>query len=241
MVSRLLRTAMMVAEAMLATGCAVYNGTTTDIPLFQEKGELQLEGAFAPAGRAMLGIPLPYRVTASYSLTDRVGLSASVDALRQTVQAMGGVYRPMDRHFVWEVYGGLALGRGKRTEPEKYSYYGRYAMPFVQVDCGWRDLTRWLHVDVAFAMRAGGIVGETEYREYGFDQYSEWVVQEERFKGVRPMLEPSVEVRFGWSDLKFNLRYYQIFVFGNGRNHPGLLQDIPSMKGGIGVGMSYRF
>ena len=243
MMTRLIRTAMMVAAAMLTTGCAVYNGTSTDIPLFQEKGELQVEAAFVPLGVTPIYLlPIPYRGTVSYSLTDEVGISASVDALRQTVQAMGGIYRPVDRRFVWELYGGLALGRGENSNPENnFSYTGRYMMPFVQVDCGWRDLTRWMHLDVAFALRAGGIFGQTEYTEYGWDEYSTWVVQQDSFRGLRPMLEPSMEVRFGWSDLKFNVRFYRIFVLGNEHNHPCNLQDIPAMNGGMGVGMSYRF
>jgi hypothetical protein len=106
MMTRLIRTALIVAAAMLATGCAVYNGTSTDIPLFQEKGELHVEAAFFPLGVPPLHLlPIPYRGTVSYSLTNEVGISASVDALRQTVQAMGGIYRPVDRRFVCELYG----------------------------------------------------------------------------------------------------------------------------------------
>lgn len=184
-------------------------------------------------------LPIPFRGTVSHSLTDRVGLSAGADALRQNVQAMGGIYTPVDDHFVWEFYGGLALGRGEKFDSEDYpSYSGHYVMPFLQVDCGWRDLTLWMHLDVAFALRAGGIYGSTNYYYEQYDPTTNtyYSTAGEPFHGVRPLLEPSMEVRFGWSRLKFNIRYYQIFILGNGNDRPHNLRDIPALRGGIGLG-----
>lgn len=236
---------MLMAGTLLTSGCAVYNGTSTDIPLFQEKGEWQVEAGGIPLPLSIYYlpiIPIPYRGTVSFSATDRVGLSLSGDLLKQHVQAMGGIYTPVDEHFVWELYGGLALGRGKETEEGDFSYIGHYVMPFAQVDCGWRDLTRWMHLDVAFALRAGALYGETDYSYYLYDQSTEsFYTQHDNFQGLRPMLEPSMEVRFGWNRLKFNVKIYRVFVFGNGNDRPYGLEDIPTVGGGFGFGMSYRF
>ena len=240
----------MLAGALLMSGCAIYNGTSTDIPLFQEKGEWHVETAFVPVPLP-LGIPvpipilaIPFRGTVSHSLTDRVGLSVGADALRQNVQAMGGIYTPVNDHFVWELFGGLALGRGEKSDQEaSYGYSGHYMMPFVQIDCGWRDLTRWMHLDVAFALRAGGIYGETRY-SYPYRNeltVNNYYTPKMFFHGVRPLLEPSMEIRFGWERLKFNIRYYQIFILGNGSDRPYNLRDIPTLRGGVGLGVSYRF
>ena len=39
---------LIVAAAVLMTGCSVYSPTCADIPLIREKGEVQLEGMVYP-------------------------------------------------------------------------------------------------------------------------------------------------------------------------------------------------
>ncbi len=221
------------------TGCSVYSGSTTDVPLFRERGELQAEVGVCPTPYV---IPIPYAATASYSLTDHVGFSATADWARRYWQAMCGFYQPVGDKFVCEAFGGFAMGWDRVLHYDNYSpdgmtVRGDYRMPFVQIDCGWRDLTRILHPDLAFAVRVGGIYGDvdrswTEYvGETGYHRHT-------HFEGMRALIEPSVELRFGWDHFKFNFQVYLTYILDS---HGKPDNMIPANAGGYNFGISYRF
>ena len=110
-------------------------------------------------------------------------------------------------------------------------------MPFLQADFGWRDLTRILHLDAAFSMRAGGLYGKMDRNWYEMIDGATYRIHQS-YSSIRPVFEPSIELRFGWEHFKFNLRIYTIHVLNNEyKGRPA----IPSDGGGYNFGISYRF
>lgn len=221
--------------SLMATGCSIYNPMCVDIPLVREQGELQMEGAV---------IPLEYdeilpRVSMAYGITDRLAAAVSLDPFRGYSQAMAGAYFPMGEKFVWEVYGGGGIGAGSTREyAHGYSHSGKYGVAFVQIDGGWRNLTRFLNLDIAFSLKTGWLHSYLNICD-GWSYYQDSLGMEHSYLAYHNatenslLVEPTVEVRFGWPDFKFNVKVGYCHLFGC---KYGMYGDI-----GIGFGMSYRF
>lgn len=241
-----------VLASLLAVSCGVYNGSSSAIPLFQQRGEVQVELGVIPypfipnaIDPIPIVLPIPYSGTVSFSPTDRLGVSLGADLSRQNAQAMVGVYNPIGDHFVWELFGGFSAGRGSHHDHESLrGFEGYYLMPFIQADCGWRDLTRVMHIDLGFSLRLGGIYGNTEL-SYGVyaREADEYITHSRHFEVIRPLIEPAIEFRFGWSRLKFNIRTYKFFILNNSYHGSYQNHDIPVHETGFGFGfgVSYRF
>jgi hypothetical protein len=221
--------------ACLVTGCSVYTPTCTDIPLIREKGEMQIEGAVVAADEVAL------RATVAYGFTDHFAAAASIDPQRRYYQALAGAYFPVGDRFVWELYGGAGYGRGYnyRDSDPGLDSYGRHWLVFVQADAGWQNLTRFLNMDIAFSLKTGymnrdlnvgdgtvmvtdTVSGITQW--YGIHHYAEEHCL---------LVEPTVEVRFGWEHFKFNVKAGYAHLFGSKEGQYAPLS--------FGVGMSYRF
>ena len=220
---------LLIAAAVLMTGCsAVYFPTSADIPLIREKGEVQLEGMVYPDK------PLGIRASAAWGVTDHLAVEAIVDPARQYSQAMVGFYSPVGSKFVYELYGGF--GGGTRNGSYDYSayarYYAKYYLPFLQADCGWINLIEPLNLDFAVSLKMGAVHGNRVVTDgwvssNGFYQttktYDDWML----------LLEPTVELRMGWENLKFSLRAgCSALYFGH---------SISNFPYSLGLGVSYRF
>lgn len=212
--------------SIVTTGCGIYNATPVTIPTIREKGEWQLEGGIVPYGiPTFLFLP---RASAAYGLTDHVALAASIDPVRSWTQVMGGVYFPVKDKFVWEVYGGFGTGRGTDGGVvSKSEDYGTYKMAFVQGDCGWRNLTNFLHIDVAMSLKTGLAFYHMYYYSYD-DAYREK-------EGVNFVINPMLEVRFGSEKIKFNVKVGIPYLIPDAS---GFKLDAPG-DGDIGVGVSF--
>lgn len=222
---------------LIATGCGIYNPACVDIPLVREKGELQLEGAVLPLDYDEI---LP-RVSMAYGITDRLAAAVSLDPYRGYSQAMAGAYFPVGEKFVWEVYGGGGIGAG-RVRNYSHGYYtssGKYGLTFVQIDGGWRNLTRFLNLDIAFSLKTGWLRSHLDICD-GWSYYQDSLGVEHSYLAYHNatdnslLVEPTVEVRFGWPNFKFNMKMGYCYHFGN--EYSRMYGDI-----GIGFGMSYRF
>ena len=219
---------LIAAAAMLMTGCsAVYFPTSADIPLIREKGEVQLEGMVYPDE------PLGIRASAAWGVTDHLAVEAIVDPLRQYSQAMVGFYSPVDSKFVYELYGGFGGGtrNGYGYEPD-IRYNAKYLLPFLQADCGWINLIEPLNLDFAVSLKVGAMHGHTINSFKHHDSiWVYWTAQ--TYDDWMLLLEPTVELRMGWDNLKFSLRAgWSALYFGH---------SISNFPYSLGLGVSYRF
>lgn len=235
---RLLFPAMVLC--VLAVGCGAYNPVCTDIPLISQRGELQAEGAILPGGNNYRSSPLMMRGSLVYGFANHFAAGISADPFRHYGQLTAGTFFAPTDKFVWEMYAGYGLGNGElyRDYDPGESDYSSYQMHFVQLNAGWLNLTRVLHLDIAFSLKAGGIFVETNFGDG--TEYSDEIGWYRRFhyaNGYRFMLEPTAEVRFGWEHFKFNVKLGFTYVFNNTGNHYVLPYSSPA----VGAGVSLRF
>ncbi len=189
-------------------------------------------------------IPLDYdeilpRVSMAYGISDYLTAASSLDPFRGYTQAMVGAYFPVGEKFVWEVYGGYGFGGGEcRVYARDYYHSGKYGVTFVQIDGGWRNLTRLLNLDIAFSLKTGwlhnalNICDGLVYYQDSFGVEHSYLAYHNAIDNSL-LMEPTVELRFGWSDFKFNVKAGYCHLFGNQYGHYGELA--------LGLGMSYRF
>ena len=190
--------------SVLATSCGIYNSAAIEIPTIREKGELNVEGAVIPAVPVVSTMPydlvLGLRGSIAYGLTDHAAIAASIDPLRSHVQAMGGAFFPTNDKFVWELYAGGTYGGGREFTKCDCDDNVVYAMPFIQGDVGWRNLTRVLHLDLAMSLKTGW-----SFYNHKMTSYDDGSVELNRF-GNGMVVLPAVEMRFGWEHFKFNVK-----------------------------------
>lgn len=230
----------LISALFLLSGCGAYIPTCTDIPLISQRGELQAEGAIMPSGNHYNESPLVARASLAYGFANHFAAGISADPFRHYAQLMAGTFFAPTDKFVWELYVGYGLGNGElyRDSDPGLSDHSEYYMEFIQVDAGWLNLTRILHLDVAFSLKAGGIYAETSFgdgTEYS-DVYG-WYRRSHNVSGYRFMLEPTAEMRFGWEHFKFNVKAGFTHVFYNTGSH----YVLPYSGLAVGAGMSFRF
>lgn len=224
--------------SLLATGCSTYSPVCVDIPLIQHKGDLQMEGAF------FVNDPVGVRAAIAYGITDHWAAAVSVDPFpsRNYSQAMMGAYFPVGDRFVWELYCGMGYGECRGlTYYKEDGYYasGRHRLNFMQVDAGWQNLTNFLNLDIAFSLKTGymfrrlnvgdGWISITDSVSGNTNYYESSHTAKEHCL----LVEPTVEVRFGWPNFKFNVKAGYAHIFGTKEGRYNSFA--------IGLGMSYRF
>lgn len=226
--------------AVLMTGCGVYNPMTVHIPLIHERGEVQLEGALLPTTK--WPVPLDMRASVAWGITNHLAVQAAIDPFRSYSQAMAGLYFPQENNFVWEIYVGVGTGKGRQSNiggREPYTIpSGTFRSVFVQGDAGWLEMTRKGHLDLAFSLKTGVLMGEIkEGKGVPYEVNGEWITDSATTLADNILLEPTVELRFGWERFKFNVKTglcYLVPWWPEGYHiSRGLLS--------LGAGMSYRF
>lgn len=220
---------------LLAASCGSYTPSCTDIPLIQHRGQLQLEGAVVPTGR---NCDLDMRGSLAWGVTDHFATEVSINPVKRYSQVMGGFYNTVGEKFVYEIYGGAAMGYGYVTyddDPDRFKK-GNYQIAFVQGDCGWVNLTQFLNLDLAFSLKTGIIHGDFFCHD-GWEQLESGGRSQlcHKEKGNNFLLEPTMEVRFGWERLKFNIKAGFSFI------PPTPSFRMTYFPFSIGVGVSYRF
>lgn len=215
--------------SMLLSACGAYNGSTVSMPTIRQQGEWHLEGAVSPWPLVEFAPPLGH-VSAAVGLTDHFVMAADADATRLYAQIMGGAYFPVREKFVWEVFGGAGYGNGTNddgvmwySKKEDYSYY---KVGFIQGDCGWRNLTDFLHIDVSLGLKTGLVFYDRKVHD---DETGGAYLHS---SGQNLALSPMVEVRFGWEHVKFNIKAATPLMFSLAGSY--VLPTAP-VDAGVGV------
>lgn len=204
----------------LATGCSVYHPQAVDIPLINHRGETRVDIS-GSLSTAYLPDAVGINMTASHGVSDWIAVQghANYGGDNAYGQIASGVYRPIGRNFVLEGYAGIGFGgawhdggtlRGESpddsttTRGSTYAVRGRYTLPFVQVNLGWRDLTS-AHIGIAFGMKVGRFLPQIRYSEYDPAGYP--IADREELYATPDMLfEPQLQFNIGTHRVKYNLR-----------------------------------
>lgn len=237
---KILRVIVLFSAIALLSGCGAYYPVCTDIPLISQRGELQAEGAIIPEGNHYGKMPLVARASLAYGIADHFAAGVSADPIRHYGQLTAGTFFTRGDKFVWELYAGYGLGNGEHyvDYDPGMSDYSKYHMGFVQVDAGWLNITRVLHLDLAFSLKAGGMFIETNVGDgTAYSDERGWYRRSHNVTGSRFMMEPTAEVRFGWEHFKFNVKVGFTHVFNNTGNH----KVLPYSGVAVGTGVSFRF
>ncbi len=196
----------MTGMALLFTSCIAtgYIPQHAQVPLLEQRGEVQLSAGMSTGG--MLD------ATVSAGLTDHV--AAQMHLSGQPVQNLPGTgsmavgyYRHIGA-VVAEAWLGMEQGTvGNRsywtyTVEWTGSTTGRYNLPFVQLDCGLRDLTP-LHIDCGVALRAG--IMKPDFTTTQWDETGHETRRSSYGSGTK-LVEPQLFVRMGWHNVKYSLQ-----------------------------------
>lgn len=181
------------------------------------------------------------RASVAWGISDHLAVQAAIDPFRSYSQAMAGLYFPQENNFVWEIYVGAGTGQGRETNiggKEPWTIpSGTFRSVFVQGDAGWLEMTRKGHLDLAFSLKTGVLMGEIKVGKYAGLVNDEPIIKYTTTLADNILLEPTVELRFGWERFKFNVK-------------AGLCYLVPWRPAGyhisqgllsFGAGMSYRF
>lgn len=206
----------MMFTSCIATG---YIPQHAQVPLLEQRGEVQLTAGMSTGG--MLD------ATLSAGLTDH--LATQMHLSGQPLQNLPGTYSMAlgyYRHLgpvVAEAWLGMEQGSVCNRsywaiEVEWYrSISGKYNLPFVQLDCGLRDLTP-LHIDCGVALRGGIMKPQLTTTTWnGWDGES----TRSNYGAGTPLLEPQLFVRMGWGGVKYSLQMGWCYpsTGGNGTLH----------------------
>lgn len=216
--------------ALLFTSCIAtgYIPQHAQVPLLEQRGEVQVSAGMSTGG--MLD------ATLSAGLTDHLATQMHISG--QPLQLQPGTYSMAVGYYrhvgplVAEAWLGIEQGsvynRSHWSMIVEWTRWttGEYNLPFVQVDCGLRDLTP-LHIDCGMALRAGIMkpgLRTTTWNEEMSAQYTSI------YAAGTALLEPQLFVRMGMRHMKYNLQMGWVLPFSSS------VEDFPRKTFSLSMG-----
>ena len=222
---------------LTATSCNVYHQQAVDIPLLQEKGDLQADISAGMTEAMLFGLSANANV--SYAVSQHIGVQAYGDFSSPDLyymQGAAGGFFPMSKNFVMEAYAGMGIGQGKingkryiDTQQQGY-LHSTYNEAFVQWDAGFVALAN-SHLDVGLGVRAGEIFGQTSEYCYYAPTDNEITYREQHL-----FAEPQLMLRVGWEHFKFSFKFGGCLIDGEEE----VTRHFPIHNLNFGLGISYR-
>lgn len=198
---------------MVATlaSCTVYHPQSVDIPLIEHRGEARVDVAANLSTFLFTPNVVSVGATASYGATDWLSAQLHVNGGTGNyyLQAAPGVYSKWGEKGVVECYAGLGFGGASSeytdTPRPTHEYHGRFLLPFVQANGGWRHLGAF---ELALGLKVGAFCPDYTYVSFSYDdETGAQSVRERTFYDTPNLLvEPQMQVRVGSERLKFTLR-----------------------------------
>lgn len=207
---RISRTLLIFAVAMLTAGCSIYHPQAVDIPLLQEKGETRIDGSIDLSVVPFISGP-HINGTVSHAFTDHFAAQghANIGPASGYLQAAAGGYLPVGERFVVEGFGGLGFGGtletgdyNKTLDGNPIAYGGRFLMPYLQIDAGWRHL--WIF-EVGVGLKGGLMLPSFYYNELDPKDNS-IVLTHFDYASPNWVLEPALQLRVGSRNVMFTVR-----------------------------------
>lgn len=227
---------IIIGSLILFTSCGVYYPALKNIPLTENKNELQLDCGFT--------IP-NYDATISYGLTNNITASIYASPINaKNFQGSIGYYNKMESNWITEYNLGYNYGQdgitshqtlAPRYRPHLNSKYNVY---FFQFNIGKRHL-QFLNMDFGLGLKTGLYDGVLEeYNSYTNKQSNDTSGSIKKYRDYCSLVEPSIFARFGWKKFKFNLKYTTAWLYRLTNNCP----ELPYWWfGNIGISINYTF
>ena len=179
------------AVLFVFSGCATYQPQCVDIPLIERKGEVKLDGGVGYIDKSVFG-----HLTAAAGLTDHISVQGHIRGLN-TELYLGYGFRP----FAYKDF--------SDADPEpRWKEDGSLHIAFTQFNLGWNGLAN-SHIDIAFGLKVGYMHDSRIRTNYYYDwgeggNDGRWST-EQSIVGNRLLLEPTAEIRAGWTHFKPSL------------------------------------
>lgn len=210
------------AVALSSCSHSYYMPTTQSVPLFKEKGELQVNACLINDRFSSINNPDSYTATelqAAYSITSKFAVMAN-GALSRTglqqndkdwmrssyMEGALGYYRPLAENLRFETYAGAGVNR------QHHHYMGNnvslgtsdllYAKVFVQPNIGYTNNI----FDIALSTRLGLVDYHILNNNTAGSSIHELDIVNLRKGSPMVMLEPAITMRVGWKWAKFQLQ-----------------------------------
>lgn len=202
--------------ALLASSCSIYHPQAVDIPLINHKGDLRIDANASASVWLILPDAVNLNVTGSYGFNDWLSgqLHLNYGGENWYMQAAPGYYLPLGGKAVFETYIGTGYGgasyenNSSDTVAATYAYNGKYLLPFVQFNIGWRNLGP---VDIAFGVKTGAFMPDFEYHGYkadGTEKPESYV----HYNTNNFLIEPQLQLGVGVDKVKFTMRFGYTFM-----------------------------
>ena len=232
------------AVLFVFSGCATYQPQCVDIPLIERKGEVKLDGGVGYLDNSVFG-----HLTAAAGLTDHISVQGHIRGLADR-KGLGTEYVQIATGCFNKIGGlntELYLGYGFRPFAYKFSLGDAHPEPngredgslhiaFAQFNLGWNGLAN-SHIDIAFGLKVGYMHDSRIRTNYYYDwgeggNDGRWST-EQSIVGNRLLLEPTAEIRAGWTHFKPSL------IVGYFHTFPQDYMYGPRLS--IRLGLTYRF
>ena len=241
---RILPIVLTAAILLFISGCWAYQPQCVDIPLVEHKGDVKLDGGVGYLEKTLFG-----HLTAAAGLTDHISVQGHIRGIvdrkglgTEYVQIATGYYNKFNR-LNTELY----LGYGFRpfacysyssdAEPEpREREDGSLHISFTQFNLGWNSLAN-SHIDIAFGLKVGYMHDSRIRTNYYYDWGGRGIEgrwsTEQSIVGNRLLLEPTAEIRAGWTYFKPSLIVGYFHTFPEDYMYGSRLS--------IRLGLTYRF
>ena len=212
----------------LMSSCAVYRPQIVEIPLIEQKGDVQLDGSLGITGA---------HVSVAAGLTDNLAAQAfgRMSLGCNYARAALGLYRPAG-NTVKELYAGFGAGNGEYeytsdADPNlRYTHGGFYNILFLQGNYGWNHLSND-HITLGFGLKLGYM--HDELNIWGTNTETDIIEIQRSPVNNRLLVEPSLTFRFGWNRFKFTYNLGCCVMIPN--------TDMSGLHIRSNIGISYRF
>lgn len=191
--------------AATLSSCSIYHPQAVDIPLIDHAGDSRIDvaGSVSNSDMALNG-------TYSYGFTNCIAgqVHFNVSDHMFCGQLAGGAYKPFGDHGVLEGYVGYNSGYVKSEADvddasslnSKYQYDGYFAVPFGQINIGWK----WPHLDLGLGLKVGSYIPDINYNEYSYDQNGNKNLSiSEQYTEKNLLIEPQFILRVGSEHFKW--------------------------------------
>ena len=228
---------------ILLTSCAtVYRPNMTTTPLFTEKGQVALEGAYSRDGvnlNAAMAVAPAVAIMVNGQINQNTkrsgGLFDSSPSNGRYGEFGVGYFKKMKDQLIFETYVGAGQGfmndKSKLVDTE-YPESLKYNKFFVQPNLGWRPSPSF---DLIFAPRLGYVKGDY--------QGSSIIVNgiNEKAKVDFLTLEPTLTLAFGNKQFKFYMQGGVNYTYNTHDANDRLKYSTISSLYNLGVGLKYNF
>ncbi len=230
-----------------------YVPNTVNVPLFKEKNEIRLAGYYYSDQVTT------YEIQGAYSITNNLAVMANYmygyDYTKEYVKedcgfghyvdAAAEYYKPLNKYFVLEAFGGMGICNQSHLYKGEYLYASGHYIPtryiakvffiknFMQTSIGFTSN----YFDIALSTRIANLTYLNTFQNLPPSDYDYMDLQKIYLIRNFLVLEPALTIRGGWKYVKIQTQLcYSFQVFPN-----VIIYRLPSEGGIFSAGLCFLF